>query len=98
MPKPSVLYENSQLTTSDMDYFDVQPAPLHPPIKDRERLSYLLRWSMTHWRSDGHGPIDLDSLLQDAAEALDRSVNAVWMNVALVQGMALLLVLAWLLR
>lgn len=58
----------------------------HDPVNVAERL----RWSRHHWLEDNTQPRDLDSLLERAAETLEKTVPSFWRAIAVVEAVALI--------
>jgi hypothetical protein len=90
----SVREENSAATSVDEDYLMNWP-PEHDrqPIRNRDRLAYLLRWSAAHWRENHAQPRDLDALLIDAAASLDWACSRWWALAACAEAMVLIVLL-----
>lgn len=46
---------------------------------DRRNIARLLRWSRERWLYDNTQPRDLDELMLEASDALDKSVSQWWL-------------------
>lgn len=56
-------------------------------IYDRKNIARLLRWSRERWLHDNTQPRDLDQLMLEASDALDKSVSRWWMYAWLAYSM-----------
>jgi hypothetical protein len=58
-------------------------------------LARRLRWSREHWKHDPTQPVDLDTLLTQAADAMDTAVSKIWLYVALAEAVIVLALIVW---